>query len=279
MANQTRVINWWIILAIISGVLILADYNNYAQPLWKSTEQVTVNVKQFIWSQQNQLAHKFDWWNYWRQGQSELQTLRRAYQKQATISAKLNQLQQENQQLRQLLGADFPSNWKFTPVLVIGRSGQQIIINQGSSHGIQTGMMAVIEPDQNSNQGILIGQISQVHPRQSWVTTINHPNLRIPIQIIDSQTAQNTATGLLINQNGQLKVDKLLPDEEIQVGDIVTTKGQTDTANDSIWLPDIPIGVITQVKFEKETDLYQQAQVNWLANDRQIENIFVITDW
>lgn len=282
-SDTRNLFNRWVIYFAISLALFGSNYLGWSDTIRQPVEQITVPVKEFIWQQSTKITNQFRWLAFWYQGDQELQKLRRSYQEQAALIAKIGELENENANLRKLMGADLPGNWKFAPAKVIGRDNYEIYINQGEKHGIQTGMMAILPPIGESNLGILIGKVSQTLPGQSQITTVMAPNTRVPVMIRDKQTYQQVAEGLLFQENNQLSIKKLLPDEKIQTGDLVITKGEAGLprqgGTEAGWLPDIPIGIISEVIFELENDLYQQANITWLAAGETLDRVFVVTSW
>jgi rod shape-determining protein MreC len=270
----------WFLLILISAGLLTLDILRFTYPLWQVAETVIVPTKQLIWQQNHRLATRFQWLGYWQAGQQELQKLRRNYREQVNLTTQVAQLREENFHLRRLLGSGLPNTWKFYPAKIIGRSGGQIIINQGEHSGLRAGMMVIAAPTEKTDKGILIGKIASTHPRQSQITTIMSLETRIPVIIRQPDSLEIIGEGLLIQENQQLLISKILPDENIQAGQLAITKGEA-TGDPPLtgWLPDLPIGVISQVSFTKETDLYRQAQVTWLTDIHELNTVFVITEW
>lgn len=270
----------WLILFGISCLLVAIDYLGGLTSI-KNIVLIPVDpVKFAIWNQSQKATDKLRWITYWQTGQKDLQQLQRAYQEQTELFSQVAQLKQENQQIRKMLGADLPSNWKYLPAQVVGRQGTELSINQGEKRGISEGMMVIMPPISGSNRGILLGRVSKVEDRQSRVQSIEDPRTSIPVNIFQKKTATQVAEGLLVYENNRFMVKKLLPDEKIQVGDIVVTKGEVfDSGLNTGWLSGIPIGVVTEVNFENDSDIYQTANVKWLAQDQPLFQVFVTTDW
>jgi len=278
--NYRKIFTTWLSFAFASLVLIGLEQLNLTAPIWSVTELLTIPVKQNIWHQQQSIQQRFSWWQYWKQGQEELIRTKRALQQRAINATQIGELKTENQNLRKLLGVPLASNWKFLPSFVVGKNNHQIIINKGQKHGVKQGMMVISISDKSTNMGILVGRIKRVNPRQSWVDTLTSEEIRVPVDIRDQINGKQTGEAILSWSANTLKAQKILPEEIIKIGDIVVTQGQAfQPQSNSGWLAGIPIGVITQINFERETDIYQQALVNWLTDIKQLDQVYVITEW
>ena len=238
-------------------------------------------IKSVIWSQYDLVWERWFWWQEQKAGQEELARLKVKMGEEAVLVAEVAQLRQENEQLRRLLGAAFPAKWQFLPSRVAGWSAGRMMINQGADQGLQTGMMVVAAPAKNSNLGVLIGRVERLHPQQAWVQTIKSQDLKITVEIRDGETANHVGEGLLNWEAGELRLGKLLPDETIKAGDVVLTSGEErfDIETGRGWLAGIPIGIVNEVSFERETDVYQTSKVSWLVDESNLKQVFVVTSW
>ncbi len=276
-----KLISFWFSLVMVGVILVGAERLGWSQPIWQVTERVTVPVKSMIWSEYDGLKRYLSWWQYWRQGQQELVRLKQVLSGEAGQVSELVELREENQRLRKLLGADFPSDWKFLPAEVLKYSGGEMVIDRGEKQGVQVGMMVVAAPGAGSNLGILVGKVVRIHPQQAWVETIDNQDLRLEVDIADQDSGKRIGEGLLVWESGRLKITKLLPGETVRAGNVVMTGSNQgfDVENGEGWLAGIPVGVINQVSFEKETDVYQQAVVSWLVEKSGLDQVFVVTGW
>lgn len=275
-----KLLSWWVAIVLATGVLIGAERLHWTLRVWTTSEFVTVPVKRWIWQQQASWQQQFAWWDYWRSGQTELVRLKRALRDQAGLVSRLGEAEAENATLRKLLGAPLPGNWQFLPAKIVGREAGSLVIDQGANQGIEMGMTVVANADQDPNTAALVGRINQVHPGQSWLQTVVSSDSRTPVLILDAASGQQRGVGLLRWETGELKVDKLLPEEKVTIGDVVVTKGEAfNPQTASGWLADIPIGVVTEVSAVRETDVYQQAKVSWLVDENSLERLFVVTKW
>jgi len=143
-------------------------------------------------------------------------------------------------------------NYSILPAKVITRVGtpavgQWLYINRGQADAMQAGYPVMYGP------GMLLGVISEVHESYSEVRLVTNDDSVVQGQ---TQTAVPT-TGILIGQFGtSLRMDYVLKDQAITVGDVIVSNGQDN---------DIPaglvIGTIEQVVNEP-SELFQSAVVS-----------------
>jgi cell shape-determining protein MreC len=276
-----KLLSFWFLLLMGCVIFVGMERLGWSGMVWQVSEQVTVPVKSVIWGQYDLVQDRLGWWQYWRSEQEELVRLKFVMREEVLLVAEVAELRKENEELRRLLGATFPGYWEFLPSKVVGWSAGQMVVDKGFDQGLQAGMMVVAAPQKDSNLGILVGRVSRLHAQQAWVETVQNQDLIVSVKVRDGKTTGEVGEGLLSWRAGELQVDKLLPDEPVKVGDVVLTSGEEgfDIEAGRGWLAGIPIGVISEVSFERETDVYQQAKVSWLIGSNELDQVFVVTGW
>lgn len=169
----------------------------------------------------------------------------------------------ENERLREILEFEKKFPLKLLPAQVIGREATNwnkvIFINKGSADGLKRNF-PVITPDG------LVGQLLELTPHQSKIMTILDSNSRVAAII-----ERNRIQGIIYGTNNlwcQLNYISLR--EEIQEGDLVISSGAG-----GIFPKGLPIGKVSSVK-KKETELFQNIEVEPLVNFSQLEEVMVI---
>lgn len=217
-----------------------------AEPAWTSSKVFLVSLALLTaWSIRHTkaaivseiygaIANSFDWQQQQAQKQQILTDARTE-----ELRQRVNELQQQQQQLMQLL--HYIENQSQPPITspVIGRSPdswwQQFIIGRGSNDGIKPG-------DVVSGVGGLVGRVVQVTPRTSRVMLISDSRSRVGIQI-----SRSRSPGFVQGQNSQMATVQFfekVPD--VRVGDTVTT-----SAVSRLFPAGIPIGTVKTINLEK----------------------------
>lgn len=179
----------------------------------------------------------------------------------------LQSCQEENTQMRKLLGAPLPPQWKFLDARVIGLVAGRLRINKGQTEGVKDQSMVVSE-------NILVGKVVSLGANDAWVQTVASSESKIPVVVkrpFDSAQGKAgiQARGLLIFQNSELILDRVLQSEDIQKGDLIVTAGEAG------WLPDLLIGHIAEV-LPKTAAVYQKAKVEPLIDNSKLRIVFVV---
>src|SRR3989344_3262757 len=111
-----KLLSFWFSLMMGCVILVGAEKLGWSQVVWSLSEPLTVPVKQVIWDRYDGVREWVSWWQYWRAGQEELARLKVNLSDRAVLTVEVVLLREENEQMRRLLGADFPSNDPKLPV-------------------------------------------------------------------------------------------------------------------------------------------------------------------
>lgn len=208
-------------------------------------------------------------------GPRDLQTAREEI---ALLQAQLDNLERENQQLREIQGEyqlllDLFNRARQTPeytrqtASVIGRDTspaiRSIIIDKGSDDGVRVGMPV------ESARG-LVGRIFRTTGRSAQVALITDNASAVPARLVNSR-----ATGLLRGGElgGSLLMDWIDLKYQVEVGEVALTSGLGGE-----FPPDIVIGRVIEVN-RSEAELSQRALVQPATDFDALEMVFVITNF
>jgi rod shape-determining protein MreC len=172
------------------------------------------------------------------------------------LEQQIAELEQENQQLRKLLGYFEKHKQTAITAPIVGRSAdnwwQHVILGRGSRDGIKVGYPV-------TGVGGLVGRVIEVTPSTSRVLLIGDPNSRVGATVTRSRSM-----GLIKGQGSQIAVMEFfekVPD--IRPGDIVTTSTVSQ-----LFPAGLPIGRVQSVDLEKgpapEAKIILTAPVNRL---------------
>ena len=196
-------------------------------------------------------------------------------QRNAELEAELAQLQAQVIQLQQEVGetenlaalVDFSrarSENSYQAAAVIGRDPSPflhyVIINVGSNDGILRGMPVV------TNQG-LIGRVDAVIADAARVQLITDPASTVNVRLQNAETEGS----LVGSVNGDMAVELIPQDDDVQGGDLVLTSGLGGG-----YPPDLIIGQVVGVR---SRDLFKEATVQPVVDFNQLELVLVITNF
>ncbi len=186
------------------------------------------------------------------------------------LQSQIIELQQQNSEL-QVLSAllDFArthSENEYITAAVIGRDISPflhyVIINRGSDDGLRRGMPIV------SSQG-LVGRVAAVTADGARVQLITDPDTAINVRI-----QPTGAEGLLQGSiTGDISVEAISQDANIQTGDLVLTSGLGGN-----FPPDMLIGQVSGVR-QRPVELFQTATVESVVDFSQLEIVLVIVNF
>jgi rod shape-determining protein MreC len=215
-----------------------------------------------------------------RELQAQVEELQGVARDLAAESVRLEEVEAENAQLRELLnfvaanpsirgyiGGDVIDQSGLVGSEVIGRDPNPyvsfVIINRGRQDGLERGMPVV------AGGGRLVGRIDEVRPSWAKVQLLIDPSSRV-----NGLVQASRATGLVAGQpDGSLVLEQIPQGDQVNVGDIVVTSGRGGL---------LPKGlIIGQVAAVEHTDVepYQQAALQPAVDFRRLELVLVITDF
>ena len=163
---------------------------------------------------------------------------------QAGQSLQLEQLQLENQRLRELLAMRERITTPATGAQVLYDAAdpysRKVVIDRGQTHGIQPGSPVI------DDSGVL-GQVTRVYPLLSEVTLLVDRDQTIPV--LNTRTgARNVAYGQPSATGDGMELRYTLANADIVEGDLLSTSGV-----DGVYPPGLPVARVTQVERRAES--------------------------
>jgi rod shape-determining protein MreC len=178
-------------------------------------------------------------------------------------SQKLPELERENKRLKGLLNFIEKKPNTMIAAKVTGEDLKNwfrcIIIDKGRNNGVRE-KMPVITP-----KGI-VGQAVEVDLWHSKVMVINDTNSSIDVNVEGKNTRG------LLEGTGQniLKLNYVIKNDEIEIGDKLTTSGK-----DGIFPKGIPVGIVMTVNRNK-TGIFADIDVMPANNFKQLDEVLVV---
>lgn len=159
-------------------------------------------------------------------------------------SSQVEQLQIENQRLRQILELRTTVHPKAIPAQVLYDAAdpytRKVIIDKGSLASVIVGSPVLDE------YGV-IGQVTRTHPGTSEVTLLIDRDHAIPV--LNTRTgARSVAYGDSTSYGGVLELRFMATNADVQVGDLLTTSGI-----DGIYPPGLPVAKIDKIERRADT--------------------------
>jgi rod shape-determining protein MreC len=137
-----------------------------------------------------------------------------------------------------------------------------VIINIGSNDGILRGMPVV------TNQG-LIGRVDAVIADAARVQLITDPASNVNVRL---QNAEEDAS-LVGSVNGDLALEQIPQDADVQNGDLVLTSGLGGG-----YPPNLIVGQVVNVR-ARDFDLFQHATVQPVVDFNQLQIVLIIVNF
>jgi rod shape-determining protein MreC len=187
----------------------------------------------------------------------------------------------ENAQLRRLVGLDRSDVLDgYTPQTgrVIGRSPTiwyaTITVDKGSSSGVRVDQPVV-------NGDGLVGKVTAVTRGASQITLITDHNSGVSARVLTPVVAEsgNGITGIVqpaVGRPQDLLLEFVPRRATIQKGDTVVTAGSRSTRLESLFPPNIPIGVVTKAD-DEELSQYQRVHIRPFADLRRLDFVQILT--
>ncbi|MEI7444730.1 MAG: rod shape-determining protein MreC [Burkholderiales bacterium] len=154
----------------------------------------------------------------------------------ARVLLQVEQLAQENRQLRELMGARDRAAVKSVVAEVLYDTRdpftRRLVLDKGLQQGVATGQ-PVVDP-----QGV-VGQITRVFPLSAELTLITDRNMTIPVQIQRTGLRAIASGGA---EPGRMELRFMSVNADLKEGDIVVTSGL-----DSLYPAGLPVGRIAVV--------------------------------
>jgi rod shape-determining protein MreC len=167
----------------------------------------------------------------------ENEALRRSEAATARMLLQSEQLEHENRQLRELLGAraQFAASAVVATVLYETRDAftRKVVLDKGLQEGIVLGLPVI------DSRGV-IGQVTRVFPLTSEVTQLVDPGMTVPVQV---QRTGVRAIAFGAPDALGMELRFMSVNVDLKEGDLLVTSGL-----DSLYPPGLPVGRIATVE-------------------------------
>lgn len=271
-ARSWRLVTCYLILSILIWV---ADSRGILAPLHRLVQTFTIPAQSKLYQTKQNLIAPFSWFSHKNQTTQEIEKLR---QDSSSLLANLHGLknvEEENRNLRRLLGASLPPSWKFSPAKVVWHESDVLILT--SDFLPQVGMAAVAPPESDkARTGVFVGRVFKVSDKRIEVLLPTGRDSKIPVTVNNTDGGR-TASGLLVGKGGKAMLDQVLTSETIGGGYAVLTSGADGLPGGKAGLPPgLLLGRIEKV-LPEESGTWKQAEVELAVDIEVIETVFFVT--
>lgn len=224
---------------------------------------ITPFERALVWVQ-NSTGNAWHNYFYLRGVRAENRQLKEQIEQMRLEQVRLSEDAAQARRLQTLLSFKEQFISKTVAAQVIGTSGSDlsriVTIDKGENAGIRRDM-AVITAD-----GI-VGKVLLVSPNLAQVLLISDQSSGVGA-ILDKSRLQGVLRG---TANGEVVLERVMSDEQVQPGDSVLTSG-----GDQIFPKGLPVGTVTKVGSGK--DLFLSIRIKPAANLSRLEEVLVLTE-
>ena len=211
-----------IFFGALSVVLIVGDKQlQFTKPIRAGLATLVLPVQWLVLQPGHALASLGQYFESLEQAQKNLQRIQAQATQQSLRAQQVEQLQLENQNLRQLLGlqntASTPSQVAEILFDVPDPYNHRIVIDKGQLKDIALGSPVV-------DAAGVVGQVTRVYPLSAEVTLLTDREQNIPV--LNSRTgARNIASGDTLMGVPHIELKFVPASADVKEGDILTTSG------------------------------------------------------
>ena len=253
----------FLISLVIIIILITFHFIGILNPAEDLLLRALAPVKSVFFSMGERVSGFFGFLGSIRNLARENKNIKRELEKSLVERTRLEELEKENNDLREQLSYKIKSSLELIPAKVIGKDSNNlsntVSINKGTKDGAEKDKFVII------SDGILIGKTTEVYNSYSEVLLISDIYSHIQAHIKDS-----TADGIVSGEHGLGLIMELIPqDKVIKKGDLVTT---ADLEKKSY---DLLIGEVEEVD-SGDNELFQKARIKSPIDFKDLNYIFIV---
>lgn len=180
------------------------------------------------------------------------------------------ELQKENNALKDQFKTTYPKSQNLIPAKIIGRQNQNLVLDKGSKDNIKVGQAVVFGNN-------LIGKIGFVTESLSKVLLISQEDSSFAVKTLsaDRQALETSTLGVIkgLGEGGMVMGNVFLS-ENLKTSDIVLTSGDLDTKG--LGYPaNLVVGKIESID-KKPSSLFQSGKVKSLVDISSLSTVFIV---
>ncbi|MDP2864574.1 MAG: rod shape-determining protein MreC [bacterium] len=254
-----------LILIIIIGLLLIFSLNFFQKEVKGFFYFISSPIQKTLWRAGDRVSDFFETISEIKNLKRENEELKLKNQELISQIAQLIELKKENEVLKEALGIGLEKEFKLALAEVVSKdiSQDSILINKGSKDGIIENCPVITQ------QKTLVGKIDEVYENFSRVILIFNKESSFDVQISEADISG------VVNGKGnlQLFLDFVPQEKEIKEGDFIVT-----TSLGGIFPKGLLVGQIGKV-LRSDIEPFQQAKIRPAFDIRELETVFIITDF
>ena len=211
-----------VFFSALSLLLMFGDKQlQFTKPLRAALSTLVLPVQWLVLQPGHALEYLGNHFQSLEQAQQNLKATELKALELSVRSQQVEQLQIENQTLRQLMGmsSNLSANFQAAEILfdVPDPYNQRLVINKGQISGAALGSPVI-------DAGGVIGQITRLYPMTAEVTLLTDQNQSIPV--LNSRTgARNITNGDMLEGVPMIELKFVPASADVKEGDLLTTSG------------------------------------------------------
>lgn len=259
-----------VLLCVLALLLMLADVRlKLTEPLRQAVSALLFPLQWTVMQPVEWLGNGSHYFNNLSDAQAEAVEARRLMAAMSLKAYETERLQEENQQLRDLLG--------LRPRLVVDALAaevmyetpdsytRRVVLDKGQVAGVQAGSPVMDE------LGVL-GQVTRVQPFSSEVTLLSDRDQAIPVMV-----ARTGVRGVVFGDASNLRNDgmelRFMPnDADVQVGDELVTSGV-----DGVYMAGLPVARVVEVERRSQQSPFMRIYCEPKARLDGARHVMVLT--
>jgi len=254
-------------IIIIIGLLLIFSLNFFQKEVKGFFYFISSPIQKTLWRAGDRVSDFFELITEIKNLKREKEELKLKIQELIAQNLSLKELEKENKVLREALGIGLEKEFKLSLAEVVSKdiSQDSILINKGSKDGIANNSPVITQ------QKTLVGKIGEVYENFSRVILISNKESSFDAKISDPE---NDISGVVNGKgNLQLFLDFVPQEKEIKEGDFIVT-----TSLGGIFPKGLLVGQIGKV-LRSDIEPFQQAKIRPAFDIRELETVFIITDF
>lgn len=260
-----------IIVILLIIFLIILNLTNLSSVVKNFFYLISAPIQRTFWLAGDGITDFFETIFKARDLQEKNEKLELKIQEMSAKIASLKETEKENRILREAIDIDLQKEFDIILAQITGKdiARDSILINKGSEDGILKDRAVITQ------EKILLGKISDVYKNFSRIMLVSSVESVIPVNIQKQEVDKLINVEALIRGRGnfQIELDHIPIGEEIKDGYRVVT-----SALGGIFPPGILIGYVKNIE-RLGAGLFQRAEVQSAVDIRDINHLFIVTDF
>jgi len=187
-----------------------------------------------------------------------------------SMQLEIERLKKENAALKDQFQTVNPKSFDLLPAKIVGSPGfipgittpVDLIVDKGERDGVRKGDTVVFKNN-------LVGKIAKISSYLAKVELIFNSSSSFTVK-----TMAKSVAGIVKGNGNEIILNNVLPSEEIEVGDIVITKGDMNLAGIG-YPPDLVVGEILSID-KNPSNLFQKAKLESFLDFKKLDMVFIL---